>query len=39
MSCGDNTPEEFELSLLKVKAHPDLITLGPGDDGRLLLHK
>ena len=30
-----DTPEEFELALLNVKAHPDLITLGPGDDGRL----
>ncbi|MCX7122744.1 MAG: Ti-type conjugative transfer relaxase TraA [Gammaproteobacteria bacterium] len=30
-----NTPEEFELAILRVKAHPDLITLGPGDDGRL----
>ncbi len=30
-----DTSAEYELAMRKVKAHADLITLGPGDDGRI----
>ena len=30
-----DTPEEYQAAMNAVKAHTDLITLGPGDDGRV----
>lgn len=29
-----DSPETFQASLIQLKAHPELIALGPGDDGR-----
>lgn len=34
ISKNTTTAEEFEAALIKVRAHEDVIKLGPGDDGR-----
>ncbi len=34
LNKATKTAEEFQTAMLKLKAHPSLIALGPGDDGR-----
>ncbi len=34
LNKATKTTEEFQTAMIKLKAHPSLVSLGPGDDGR-----